>query len=65
MRKKIVLICGIITVLLSFWTLYYAYSPKVGPIGNGPNYLLIWFQFSILFISGVCSILLVLSSKKK
>jgi hypothetical protein len=65
MKKWIVLICGIFLLLLSFWNLYYAYIPKVGPIGNGPNYKLVWFQFSTQFISGICALFLSYNLRKK
>lgn len=53
MWKWISSMCGIFLLLLSFWTLYYAYTLKVGPIGKGPNYKFVWFQFSTQFISGI------------
>ncbi|WP_088043144.1 hypothetical protein [Bacillus sp. EAC] len=65
MRKLIVLFCGIFLVSLSFWTLYYGYSPKVGVIGNGPNDKLIWFQFGTQFLSGICALFLAFNLRKK
>jgi len=65
MSKWILLVCGIFLLLLSFWTLYYAYTPKVGPIGNGPNYILVWVQFIIQFTPGIISLRLAFNSRKK
>ncbi len=65
MWKWISLMCGIFLLLLSFWTLYYAYTPKVGPIGNGPNYKFVWFQFSTQFISEICGVSLAIKMRKK
>lgn len=65
MRKWIILLCGIFLLLLSFWTLYYAYTPKVGPIGNGLNYKLVWIQFGAEFISGVSLIFLAFNLRTK
>lgn len=62
MRTWVVLSCGISLLIMSFWTLFYGYTQKVGAIANGPNDFFIWFQFSIFFISGIlvlsCSIFL-------
>lgn len=65
MKKWILLLCGTFLVFLSIWTIYYAYTPKVGPIGNGLNYKLIWFQSSFQFISGISSLFLAFNLRGK
>ena len=50
MSTWILLMCGIFLLSLSIWTLYNAYTPKVGPIGNGPNYIAVWVWFIIQFL---------------
>ena len=49
---------GIFLLLLSFLTLYNAYTPKVGPIGNGLNFKIVWIQFSTQLISGISAFFL-------
>lgn len=63
MRKLILVLCGIFLLLVSFWTLYYAYAPKAGPIGDGFNNKLVWIQFGAQFISGVSFIFIALNLK--
>ncbi|MEH6940013.1 hypothetical protein V7056_19540 [Bacillus sp. JJ664] len=65
MKYWISLICGISLLLVSFWTLFYGYMPKVGVIGDGPNYTLVWYEFSILFISGILILSLSFNFKNK
>lgn len=55
MKKKILILCGTVSMLLSFFILYFAYTPKTGPIGNGVNDTLVWIQFCVGFISGICA----------
>jgi hypothetical protein len=64
MRKIVIIICSVCMLLLSFWGLYYAYTPKAGPIGNGGNYKFVWFQFSTQFISGICFLFLGINMKR-
>ncbi|MEI5908415.1 hypothetical protein WAK64_15295 [Bacillus spongiae] len=47
------LVLGIIFFVSGCVIVYNGYQPKVGPIGNGPNYKLIWFQFFILAIYSI------------
>lgn len=51
--RYFLLIGGIITIILSFISLYYNLAPRVGPIGNGPNYPKIWINFSIQLLIGL------------
>lgn len=57
MQKYIVLFGGVFLLGLSFVFLYFSYTPRVGPIGNGPNDKLIWFNFTVQFITGSLFIL--------
>lgn len=69
MRKYVALFASISYILLTVWELYYAYAPKVGPIGNGPNEQRIWFDFVISMIGGACfitlTVLLFIRDKRK
>ncbi|GAA0438863.1 hypothetical protein GCM10008983_14710 [Lentibacillus halophilus] len=56
MKGFIILCLGILTLLASIIFLYISYQPKVGPIGNGPNYTQIWITFSAIFLSGLLGI---------
>lgn len=53
MRKYVVLFSTLLYIGLSIYQLYYAYAPKVGPIGNGPNEKIIWTNFVISIIGGI------------
>ncbi|MET3194795.1 hypothetical protein [Bacillus sp. OAE603] len=64
MKKWILLICGTFLLVLSFWTLYYAYTPKVGQIGNGPNDKLVWLQSITQFLSGISALFLAFNMRK-
>ncbi|WP_335872282.1 hypothetical protein [Bacillus sp. 2205SS5-2] len=48
---------------------YNGYKPKVGPIGDGPNYTQVWFLFFLLlffsFWAIIKFILLVIMEKKE
>lgn len=45
MRKYIMLFCTLNYFGVSVWKVYYAYAPRVGPIGNGPNEEKVWIEF--------------------
>lgn len=69
MRKYIVLIATLFYILIAVWKLYYAYAPKIGPIGNGPNEQKIWLDFALSMIGGAffigLTILMFRKDKKK
>jgi len=65
MKKWTLLICGTCLLFLSTLTLYYTYTPKVGPIGNGPNYTLVWLLASTQFLSGICALFLAFNLRGK
>ncbi|CAG7657859.1 hypothetical protein ACFQI7_33555 [Paenibacillus allorhizosphaerae] len=47
-------VIGCITMIAAIVQYWYAYLPKVGPIGNGPNDTMIWISFLILITLGGC-----------
>jgi lysylphosphatidylglycerol synthetase-like protein (DUF2156 family) len=51
--RKLLFLPSMILILISFWIVYYSFTPKVGPIGNGVNLVDVWIQFFTLFILGV------------
>ncbi|RXT03736.1 hypothetical protein [Ammoniphilus sp. CFH 90114] len=69
MRKYIVLFSALFYIGISIYELYYAYAPKVGPIGNGPNDKLIWTDFIFSMIGGsaflTIAIMMFMRDKKK
>lgn len=65
MKKRLLIICGTVLILLSFLILNIAYTPKAGPIGNGIKDTLVWIQFCTGVISGICAFGLVFTIKEK
>jgi hypothetical protein len=65
LRKYIVLFCTLIYIGISVWKLYYAYAPKVGPIGNGPNETKIWSEFTFSIIGSAAFIAMTINLFKK
>ncbi|QQE74019.1 hypothetical protein KDJ56_19480 [Brevibacillus composti] len=54
-RRAILLVCSASLMLVfAVWAVWSAYQPKVGPIGNGPDYRRVWFQFGLHLISAGC-----------
>jgi len=56
MRNHIYLYGGILVILLPFLMVFTLLAPRVGPIGDGPPEKVIWFVFSIQFLSGLALI---------
>ncbi|WP_442600132.1 hypothetical protein [Neobacillus sp. D3-1R] len=72
MRKYILMFSALIYMGISTYQLYYAYAPKVGPIGNGLTdkmVIIIWTQFIIFMIGGLSfstlSIFMFIKDRKK
>ncbi|MGG1659343.1 hypothetical protein [Brevibacillus sp. NRS-1366] len=51
--RKYVLVTSSLMIVLTVWELIYAYMPKTGPIGDGPNMARVWLQSSASFIGGI------------
>jgi hypothetical protein len=43
MYKYVTLVASSVMIVLAIWQITYAFLPKTGPIGNGPNMFLVWF----------------------
>ncbi|MGO0059530.1 hypothetical protein ACTID9_05905 [Brevibacillus fluminis] len=56
MWKYVQFLVGLVNLGLAFWCLYAPYAPRVGPIGNGPNEKVVWFQFSLYLLAALCFI---------
>lgn len=50
---KYLLLIWAFIIGFSIWQVYYAFAPKVGPIGNGPNETAIWTDFVFSMIGRI------------
>lgn len=54
MKRYIFLIfIGVVLILIATTQTWYAYQPKVGPVGNGPNDAVIWTNFTWQVLIGI------------
>lgn len=58
MRKYVLLLSSSLMVIFAIVQLISAYVPKTGPVGNGLNGKLVWFQFTCTFIGGASYLVL-------
>lgn len=63
--KYLLLVWSFMHIGFSIWQVYYAFAPKVGPIGNGPNETAIWTNFVFSMIGGIAMLGLAIILFKK
>jgi magnesium-transporting ATPase (P-type) len=58
MKRYIFLIfIGVVLILIATTQTWYAYQPRVGPVGNGPNDVVIWTNFTWKVLTGLLIII--------